>query len=138
MSGGVYVAAPAILSRWPLRAWKENSPVNVVADANVAWNSSMSGVIRAPGVSMAVVMPWMVIVAASLPKMPPLLPSRALFVLERDLVGVEGCLPRGPRFVNAGDNVPVREMFWEAPRGEERAGGDHGNPHVVDGELLPD
>ena len=32
----------------------------------------------------------------------PLLPFRALFLLERELVGAEGRLPRVPRFVSAG------------------------------------
>ena len=98
----------------------------------------MSGVRRAPGVAVAAVMPWMVIAAAALTKTPPPLPSRVLFALERELVGAEGPLPRGPRFVIAGEAVPVRAFFGEAPRDEERAGGNRGKPHVVDGELLLD
>ena len=46
----------------------------------------------------------------------PLLPCRALFTLERELMGVEGRLPRGPRLVGAGEAVPVRELLQEAPR----------------------
>ena len=68
----------------------------------------------------------------------PPLPRRALFSLERELVGAEGRLPRGPRLVSAGEAIRVRALSWEAPRGEELAGGNCGKPHVVDGELLPD
>ena len=68
----------------------------------------------------------------------PPLPRQALFLLERELVGAEGRLPRGPRLVSAGEAVPVRALFWGAPRSEERAGSDRGKPHVVDGELRPD
>ena len=68
----------------------------------------------------------------------PLLPRRALFALKRELVGAEGRLPPGPRFFSAGEAVPVRALFWEAPRGKGRDGGDRGKPHVVDGELCLD
>ena len=68
----------------------------------------------------------------------PPLPCRALFLLESELVGAEGRLPRGSRFVSEGEAVPVRALFWEAPRGEEQAVGDCGKPHAVDGELCPD
>ena len=98
----LFVAASTILLRWPSRAWREKSPVGVGAAADAAWNVSVSGVIRAPGVAVAAVMPSMVIAAAVLPKTPPPLPSRALFALERELVGAEGRLPCGPHLVSAG------------------------------------
>ena len=44
----------------------------------------------------------------------PLL-SHALFALERELVVAEVSIKRGPRFVSAGEAVPVRALFWEAP-----------------------
>ena len=68
----------------------------------------------------------------------PPLPSRALFAIERYLVGAEGHFPREPRFVSAGEAAPVRALFLEAPHGKEQDGGDSGKPHVLDGELCPD
>ena len=68
----------------------------------------------------------------------PPLPRRTLFLLERELVGAEGCLPCGPLFVSAGEAALVRALLWEATHGEERAGGDCGKPHAVNGELRPD
>ena len=62
----------------------------------------------------------------------PPLPRRALFSLERELVGAEGHLPRGPCLVSAGEAVPCRALFWEASCGEEQAGGDRGKTLVVD------
>ena len=46
----------------------------------------------------------------------PPLPRRALFTLKRELVGVEGRLPQGPRLVGAGEAVPVRVFFGILPR----------------------
>ena len=43
----------------------------------------------------------------------PPLPCRALFTLERELMGAEGCLPRGIRLVGAGEAVPVGALLQE-------------------------
>ena len=43
----------------------------------------------------------------------PPLPCRSLFTLERELMGAEGCLPRGIRLVGAGEAVPVGALLQE-------------------------
>ena len=68
----------------------------------------------------------------------PPLPYRTLFTLERELMGAEGRLPRGPRLVGLGEAVPVGALLWEASRGKEGAGGDRGKPLVINWELFPD
>ena len=68
----------------------------------------------------------------------PPLPCRTLFTLERELMGAEVCLPRGPLLVGAGEAVPVGELLQEASRSEERSGGDRGKPLFVDRELFQD
>ena len=44
---------------------------------------------------------------------------RALFVLQRELVGAEGRPPHIPRLVGVREAVPVGVLFREAPRREE-------------------
>ena len=93
---------------------------------------------RAPGVAVEAVMLWMFIAAAALPKTPPPLSRRTLFALQRELVGAKGCPPRAPRLVGAREAVPVRALFREAPRGEERARSDCCDPHVRNQEVRAD
>ena len=64
------------------------------------------------------------------------LPCRALFAFERDLMEAESCLPGVPHLVGARKVIPVRALFGEAARGEEKAGGDRGEPHVRDGDIF--
>ena len=68
----------------------------------------------------------------------PPLPCRAFFTLERERMGAEGRLPRGPRVVGAGEAVPVGALLREASCGKEQAGGDRGNLLVVNRELCPE
>ena len=86
---------------------------------DAAWNASALGVIRAPGVAVAAVMPCIEMAAAALTKTPPPLPCCSLLTLERELMGAEGSLPRCPRLVGVGEAVRVRELLRESARGEE-------------------
>ena len=67
-----------------------------------------------------------------------LLSRCALFEFERELMGAEGCPRCVPCLLGARKDIPVRELFGEAARVEERAGADCGEPHVGDGKVCID
>ena len=64
------------------------------------------------------------------------LPRFALFAFERELMNAEGCPLHVPRLVGASKAIPVGALFGEATRSEERAGGNCGESHVIDGEVC--
>ena len=68
----------------------------------------------------------------------PPLSCRALFALQRELVGAEGRPPRVPHLVGARESDPAGALFGEAPRGKEQARRDRCEPHVVNRAVRAD
>ena len=65
------VAASAIRSRWPLRAYSARSLAGEEDGTDAVWNASVSGEVWVPGLAVASVMPWSAVAAEVLPKMSP-------------------------------------------------------------------
>ena len=116
------VAASAIRSRWPSRAWSAKL-LTWVNGPNAAWNASASGEVWTSGCSVASVMPWSAVAAEALPKTLPPLSGGPLITLERELVGTESGFPSRPGLVCAWETIPVRVLFRKTAGGKEGAGG---------------
>ena len=68
------VAASAIRSRWPLRAYSARSLAGEEDGTDAVWNASVSGEVWVPGLLVTSVMLWSAVAAEALPKTSPCSP----------------------------------------------------------------